>query len=192
MDELELREVRCRRAGCGKVYYLCKRCDRGQWYCPEPCQLLAQQARLGRARQVWARSPAGRESNQRRQQRYREAQRRARQAAPAAAPAAAPVAAPAAAPAANVGVTDRGSQPAVAGVGWGHEACAPERVLVAPGRPAAGPAAMLAAPPAPRPGTVGRAGRAQACCASCGRVGRVVRRWAPRGRYRYGAPVRRR
>ena len=66
----ELREVTCRQ--CGRVFYLCRSCDRGQCYCSDECRATARRAKLQRARAKYAHSARGRENNRLRQRRFRQ------------------------------------------------------------------------------------------------------------------------
>ena len=67
----ELREVRCHRSCCSRVFWLCRRCDRGQRYCSEECRRHARERSVRKARRNYARKELGRENNRKRQRRYR-------------------------------------------------------------------------------------------------------------------------
>lgn len=69
MELVELREVTCRR--CGSVFYLCRSCDSGYWYCSDECAVLAREASVRQARKEYARSDKGRANNLLRQRRFR-------------------------------------------------------------------------------------------------------------------------
>ena len=74
-EGVPLRERDCRASGCLLVFYLCRRCDRGQRYCGPACRARAriQQFRAANARHQ--RSEAGCEDHRERQQRYRQRKR---------------------------------------------------------------------------------------------------------------------
>lgn len=69
LEQVELREVTCRRCGC--IFFLCSSCDCGYWYCSEECTLLARTASVRRARRKYAHSDRGRANNLLRQRRFR-------------------------------------------------------------------------------------------------------------------------
>jgi len=68
---LVLREVICGWAPCGRVFWLCSGCDRGQRYCKEACRESARACNQRRARRTYARSPRGCRNNRERQRRWR-------------------------------------------------------------------------------------------------------------------------
>ena len=67
----DLREVICGWAPCGRVFWLCSGCDRGQRYCSDACREAARACNQRRARRRYARSPRGRRNNCDRQRRLR-------------------------------------------------------------------------------------------------------------------------
>jgi hypothetical protein len=66
-----LRFVRCARADCQQVFYLCRVCDRGDRYCSRPCAQRARRATLHAAGRRYQRSWRGRVHHAARQARYR-------------------------------------------------------------------------------------------------------------------------
>lgn len=68
--EERLRPVHCKR--CGRLFYLCRFCDRGQCYCSDPCRRASRREILQRARQAYAQSKKGKENNRERQRRWRQ------------------------------------------------------------------------------------------------------------------------
>lgn len=74
MDELypDRRRFHCGR--CGKVAYICSRCDRGQQYCSSTCRSEARRRDVGAAGARYQRTRRGRENHARRQQKYRDRQ----------------------------------------------------------------------------------------------------------------------
>ena len=69
--EVILRQRVCRARGCGQVFWICRRCDRGQQYCSQLCrqQACRQQRRLANRRHQ--QSPEGRQDHRDRQREYR-------------------------------------------------------------------------------------------------------------------------
>ncbi len=68
-----LRERVC--SGCQFVFYLCKRCDRGQRYCSAVCRALARTQQFRAANARHQRSAEGRQDHRERQRSYRERKR---------------------------------------------------------------------------------------------------------------------
>lgn len=69
--EVILRQRFCRASNCGRVFWICHQCDRGQHYCSLGCRLEAcrQQHRLANRR--YQQSPEGRQDHRDRQREYR-------------------------------------------------------------------------------------------------------------------------
>jgi hypothetical protein len=67
-----LRMRRCRGPGCGAIFYVCCRCDRGQRYCSAACRAAARRQQLSAANSRYQRSELGRQAHRRRQRAYRE------------------------------------------------------------------------------------------------------------------------
>ena len=69
--EVVLRQRVCRASGCGQVFWICRRCDRGQHYRSHPCRqrTCQQQHRLANRRHQ--QSPEGRQDHRDRQREYR-------------------------------------------------------------------------------------------------------------------------
>lgn len=67
----ELREVVCKRRGCGRVFFVCRSCDRGQRYCGDKCRTWARMVSVVLARAAYALSDKCRERSRERQKRYR-------------------------------------------------------------------------------------------------------------------------
>jgi hypothetical protein len=70
-DEVVLRQRVCRGSDCQAVFWICRRCDRGQRYCGPACrsQALLQQRRCANRR--YQQSPEGRKDHRDRQREHR-------------------------------------------------------------------------------------------------------------------------
>jgi len=73
--EVVLRQRVCRGSQCHAVFWICRRCDRGQRYCSTACQAEARRQQRRCANRRHQQSPEGREDHRDRQRDYR--QRRA-------------------------------------------------------------------------------------------------------------------
>lgn len=69
MSEVVLRNRNCR--GCGVVFCVCGRCDRGQCYCSPLCRRGARRQQLRAANRRHQRTDAGRRLHRMRQREYR-------------------------------------------------------------------------------------------------------------------------
>jgi len=65
------RFVVCDRADCRQVFFLCRRCDRGDRYCSRPCAHRARHATVRAAGRRYQHSRRGRGQHAARQARYR-------------------------------------------------------------------------------------------------------------------------
>ena len=61
----------CRAEGCGAVFYVCSRCDRGQRYCSEACRRRSRRRQCREANRRHQQSPEGRLDHRSRQRAYR-------------------------------------------------------------------------------------------------------------------------
>lgn len=77
-------QLRCQASGCLQIFFLCRRCFRGQRYCSPPCRAMARKLQHRRASAHYQQSPEGRLGHCDCQRNYR--QRLRSRAAPAAAP----------------------------------------------------------------------------------------------------------
>ena len=66
-----LRPRRCRRAGCGALFFVCCRCDRGQCYCCQPCRAEARRQQRRAASRRYQRTEPGKRAHCHRQRAYR-------------------------------------------------------------------------------------------------------------------------
>jgi len=71
-EPVPLYERTCRAPGCHEVFYLCKRCDRGQRYCSSHCRALARRLRHRIASARYQHTPLGRLGHADCQHAYRE------------------------------------------------------------------------------------------------------------------------
>lgn len=69
--ELVLRRRSCHATECGKIFYICRHCDRGQCYCSRSCRDLARRRQLREANRRHQQSPAGRLDHRDHQRAYR-------------------------------------------------------------------------------------------------------------------------
>lgn len=69
---VQLREVVCQWEVCGRVFLLCRSCDRGHRYCSHLCRTLARAFILRKARLKYAASRKGKKNNAERQRRWRQ------------------------------------------------------------------------------------------------------------------------
>ena len=60
----------CQGAGCGRVFYICRSCWRGQAYCGDPCRTKAQVQQHRKANKKHQDSPEGRDDHRDRQRKY--------------------------------------------------------------------------------------------------------------------------
>jgi len=70
-----LRFVVCAQPACAQVFFLCPRCDRGQWYCGRACATAVRRATLRAAGARYQDTRRGRRQHAARQARYRERSR---------------------------------------------------------------------------------------------------------------------
>jgi hypothetical protein len=73
-----LRQRFCRASGCGALFWICRRCDRGQQYCSERCRLKARREQRRAANVRHQRSLEGKLDHRDRQRAYRQRLARAR------------------------------------------------------------------------------------------------------------------
>ena len=76
--EVVLRQLSCRRPGCGLVFYICSSCYRGHRYCGDRCRKKARREQRRRANQRYRQSKEARLDQRDRQREYRERCRRRR------------------------------------------------------------------------------------------------------------------
>lgn len=76
--EVVLRQRFCRAHECGQIFWICRHCDRGQYYCSALCrwQVRRQQRRLANRRHQ--QTPEGRADHRDRQRDYRRRRSQAR------------------------------------------------------------------------------------------------------------------
>jgi len=67
-----LRERHCQASGCNAVFYICKRCDRGQGYCSPPCRARTRRLQHRAASRRYQNTPEGRAGHRDYQRVYRE------------------------------------------------------------------------------------------------------------------------
>lgn len=65
----------CHWSACGMIFYLCRRCDRGQRYCSPHCRQKALRLQRRQANRRHQQTPEGREDHRDRQRDYRQRQR---------------------------------------------------------------------------------------------------------------------
>jgi len=74
-EPVPLRQRCCKASGCGKTFYLCKSCDRGQCYCSPRCRADARKSQRRLASARYQQTPEGRLGHCDCQRAYRERQR---------------------------------------------------------------------------------------------------------------------
>ena len=72
---LVFRQRVCHWSACGTIFYLCRRCDRGQRYCSPHCRQKALRLQRRQANRRHQQTPEGREDHRDRQRDYRQRQR---------------------------------------------------------------------------------------------------------------------
>jgi hypothetical protein len=70
-EQVPFRQRFCRAQACGSVFYVCRRCDRGQRYCSERCRDKARREQRRAANRRHQGSPEGRLDHRDRQREYR-------------------------------------------------------------------------------------------------------------------------
>ena len=146
--EVVLRQRVCRGSDCQALFWICRRCDRGQRYCSSACQVQARRQQCRRANRRHQRSPEGRQDHRDRQQEYRRRRRLARVTDQASASATTP---------SNMPVWDAGLARITTGVSFSAMLVArrPAPPVLPPRRPEGQPPPFL-------------------CCIGCGRRGHFV------------------
>lgn len=71
-SEPVLRRRFCCDRECGREFYICRSCDRGQRYCSEECQQRSRREQRRSANRLHQESPEGRLDHRDRQREYRE------------------------------------------------------------------------------------------------------------------------
>lgn len=61
----------CKADNCGRLFFICSHCDRGQRYCSESCQIKSRAEQLSAAQRRYLPSPEGRKDQCDRQRAYR-------------------------------------------------------------------------------------------------------------------------
>jgi hypothetical protein len=154
------RFIVCAFTGCGRGFFLCSRCDRGNRYCSQQCAAAARRAYLVTVRRKYASSQEAREDHRTWMERYRAKQRAQR-------------------------VVDLGRQNPATGRRLPSRSSPADNPTAADGRAKAGhlraPPSSTPDPPRPwRPPTGGTPLGVR--CSACGRVFTVVRFEPPRAR----------
>jgi hypothetical protein len=72
---LVFRQRVCHWPACGTIFYLCRRCDRGQRYCSPHCRQKALRLQRRQANRRHQQTPEGRDDHRDRQREYRQRQR---------------------------------------------------------------------------------------------------------------------
>ena len=67
-----LYQLFCGLAGCGKMFYICRRCYRGHKYCSSTCRAIARRRQMHSARLRYRRTPEARLDQRDRQRRWRQ------------------------------------------------------------------------------------------------------------------------
>ena len=62
----------CKAVNCGRLFFICSHCDRGQRYCSESCRLKSRAEQLRDAQRRYLQSPEGRKDQNDRQRAYRQ------------------------------------------------------------------------------------------------------------------------
>ena len=62
----------CKAVNCGRLFFICSHCDRGQRYCGESCRLKSRAEQLRDAQRRYLQSPEGRKDQNDRQRAYRQ------------------------------------------------------------------------------------------------------------------------
>ena len=70
-EKSTLRLRSCHGPGCGAIFFVCARCDRGQRYCSGTCRTAARRRQTHAANARYQRSEAGRLAHRARQKAYR-------------------------------------------------------------------------------------------------------------------------
>ncbi len=70
--KLPFRQRHCKADNCGRLFFICSHCDRGQRYCSEPCHLKSRAQQLRDAQRRYLQSPEGRKDQSDRQRAYRQ------------------------------------------------------------------------------------------------------------------------
>lgn len=68
---LVLRQLFCRAAGCGAMFFICLSCYRGQTYCSQPCRQKSRREQLRQANRRYQQSLEARLDHRDRQRQYR-------------------------------------------------------------------------------------------------------------------------
>jgi hypothetical protein len=71
LPQRHFRQRSCKADNCGRLFFICSHCDRGQRYCSEPCRLKSRAEQLRAAQRRYLQSPEGREDQSDRQRAYR-------------------------------------------------------------------------------------------------------------------------
>ena len=71
-EQVPLRLRLCRGEACRSVFFVCRRCDRGQQYCSERCRRQARREQRRAANRRHQESPEGRLDHRDRQREYRQ------------------------------------------------------------------------------------------------------------------------
>jgi hypothetical protein len=66
------RQRPCKADNCGRLFFICSHCDRGQRYCSRSCQLKSRAGQLRAAQRRYLQSPEGRKDQNDRQRAYRQ------------------------------------------------------------------------------------------------------------------------
>ena len=77
-SEVSFRQLFCRGAGCGLMFFICRPCYRGQAYCSEPCRRASRQQQRRNANRRYQQDPEVRQDHRDRQRDYRRQLRESR------------------------------------------------------------------------------------------------------------------
>lgn len=70
-SEVSFRQLFCRGAGCGLMFFICRPCYRGQAYCSDECRRVSRQQQRRKANRRYEQDPEVRQDHRDRQREYR-------------------------------------------------------------------------------------------------------------------------
>jgi hypothetical protein len=74
-DEVPFRQLFCRAADCGVMFFICRPCYRGQAYCSDKCRRAARRQQRQKANRRYQQDPEVRQDHRDRQREYRRRRR---------------------------------------------------------------------------------------------------------------------
>jgi hypothetical protein len=77
-SEVAFRQLFCRRAGCGEMFFICRPCFRGQVYCSEECRQWSRREQRRKANQRYREDPEVRRDHREQMRQYRRELRESR------------------------------------------------------------------------------------------------------------------